>query len=373
MSQTVVGLFKNDALAQSAKRDLVEEGFSAQNISVVAEGNTDLNTASSTTRAAGSTSDSEGIGSKISNFFHSLTGGDEHSDEAQYYTQGVAGGGSVLAVTVPDDEADYVADWLRSHGAHDVEEDSARTLSQSSTGSQSLASSQAPTSASKRSNVTEGQTAIPVVEEELQVGKRQVQRGGVRVYSHVTERPVEANVRLREEHIKVERRPVDRAATEADFEAGRNKSIELTETAEEAVVGKRSRVVEEVLVGKQSSERTETVRDSVRRTDVEVEQVGGERSGSSRAFSDYDQDFRTDFQKNYASTGSSYDRYAPAYQYGYELGNDPQYTGGDWNSVESQAKTNWAKRGSGGNWDDLKSAIRTGWETTKNKVSGAGR
>ncbi len=280
-----------------------------------------------------------------------------------YYSEGVSKGGTVLAVTVPDDEADYVADWLRSHGAHDVEENAGVTQNRAA----SLNTAATGVDAA-RVGTTGNKTAIPVIEEELEVGKRQVQRGGVRVYSHVTERPVEANIRLREEHIRVERRPVDRAATEADFEAGRNQSIELTETAEEAVVGKRSRVVEEVLVGKEATERTEKVRDKVRRTDVEVEQTGGR--DSSRSFNDYDQDFRTDFQKNYGSTGATYDRYAPAYQYGYQLGNDPQYVSGDWNDVETRAKGDWANRGSGSSWDDVKQAVRTGWEKTKNTVSG---
>ena len=365
MSQTVVGLFQSNQQAQNAKRELVDEGFAAQNISVIADDTANttaqnaVGTSTRTTTTSASSTEDKGIGAKISSFFHSLTGEDHDTDEAQYYTEGVTKGGSVLAITVPDDEADYVADWLRSHGARDVDENSG-------------GSTQRPlATASTAKGVKSGQTAIPVVEEELQVGKRQVQRGGVRVYSHVTERPVEANVRLREEHIRIERRPVDRAATEADFEAGRNQSIELTETAEEAVVGKRSRVVEEVLVGKESTERTETVRDKVRRTDVEVEQTG--TKGSARSFSDYDQDFRSDFEKNYGSTtGATYDRYAPAYQYGYQLGNDPQYVGGDWNSVETRAKGDWSSRGSG-NWDDFKSAVRTGWERTKSKASGANR
>ena len=105
------------------------------------------------------------------------------------------------------------------------------------------------------------------------VGKREVDRGGVRIYSHVTERPVEANVVLHEESINVERRPVNRAATAADFAAGSGPAIELRATGEEAVVGKTSRVVEEVLIGKQGSDRTEAVHDSVRKTEVDVEQL----------------------------------------------------------------------------------------------------
>jgi uncharacterized protein (TIGR02271 family) len=118
-----------------------------------------------------------------------------------------------------------------------------------------------------------GQTvAIPVTEEELQVGKREVQGGGVRVHTEVTERPVEAQVNLREEHVKVERRPVNRPATDADFDKAAA-TIEATEKREVAVAAKHARVTEEVVVGKVAADRTETVRDTVRKTDVEVEQL----------------------------------------------------------------------------------------------------
>ena len=112
---------------------------------------------------------------------------------------------------------------------------------------------------------------IPVVEEELKVGKREVERGGVRVETRVEERPVEEQVNLREERVRVERRPVDRPASEADFnEAQHGRSFEVREKSEEAVIGKEARVVEEVVVGKEAQERTETVRDTVRKTEVDV-------------------------------------------------------------------------------------------------------
>ena len=96
--------------------------------------------------------------------------------------------------------------------------------------------------------------AIPVVEEDISIGKREVERGHVRIYSRVKEQPAEEAVRLREEKVTVERRPVDRPATDADFAAAARKVIELTEAAEEPVVNKRARVVEEVVVHKDVTE-----------------------------------------------------------------------------------------------------------------------
>ena len=122
---------------------------------------------------------------------------------------------------------------------------------------------------SRRTEVREGEVVIPVVEEALRVGKRTVERSRVRVYTHVTERPVEEDVDLREERVVVERRPADRPATEADLPHG--ESIEITERAEEPVVAKEARVVEEVVIGKEERERKEKIKGTVRRSDVEIE------------------------------------------------------------------------------------------------------
>ena len=112
---------------------------------------------------------------------------------------------------------------------------------------------------------------IPVVEEELLVGKREVETGAVRVYSKLVETPVSDSVTLHEERVVIERTPVNRPLTEADLQSGH--IIEAVGTAEEAVVGKVARVVEEVRVGTVGTDRTETINDSVRHTEVEVEPV----------------------------------------------------------------------------------------------------
>ncbi|MCO6414862.1 YsnF/AvaK domain-containing protein [Siccirubricoccus sp. KC 17139] len=118
---------------------------------------------------------------------------------------------------------------------------------------------------------SDGGEVIPLVEERLRVGKREAQQGRVRVRSYVVETPVQEQVQLRQEHVEVERRPVDRPATAADAAAFTERSIEATETSEEAVVSKEARVREEVRLRKQVEERTETISDTVRHTEVKVE------------------------------------------------------------------------------------------------------
>jgi uncharacterized protein (TIGR02271 family) len=245
--KTVVGLFSSMAQAEQVKQSLLSEGYSAK---VIANGS----------GVAAGEAEGEGIGQKISNFFHGLTGGDDETHD--HYATGVNAGGALVGVTVEDEEASSVATLLKQHGAREVE---GKTTGEAS------ASYVAPQAVE-----TTGQTAIPIVEEELQVRKREVDRGGVRVYSHVVETPATADVTLRDEQIRVVRRPVNRAATAADFKMGQGSVIEVNATGEEAVVGKTARVVEEVLVGKQSSSHTEVIRDSVRKTEVEVEEIAGD-------------------------------------------------------------------------------------------------
>jgi uncharacterized protein (TIGR02271 family) len=112
------------------------------------------------------------------------------------------------------------------------------------------------------------EVVIPVVEERLTVDKEQVEHGGIRIRSRVIEKPVEAEVTLRKEHVTVERRPADRPVSENDpvFQEG---TMEIREIDEVPVVSKEARVVEEVVVGREAEEHMETVRGTVRRTEVE--------------------------------------------------------------------------------------------------------
>jgi stress response protein YsnF len=118
-----------------------------------------------------------------------------------------------------------------------------------------------------------------VIEENLQVGKRDVETGGARITSRLVERPVEESINLREEHVNVERTPVNRPVTDAD-QAFQPMEIELTEHAEVPVISKEARVVEEVSLSKDVEEKEETIRDTVRNTEVDTERITGKESGS---------------------------------------------------------------------------------------------
>lgn len=117
---------------------------------------------------------------------------------------------------------------------------------------------------------------VDVVEEDLEVGKREVQTGGARIKSRIVERPVEERVNLKEEHVKVKRNPVDRPADKSDLENYQEKTIEETESAEVPVVNKEARVKEEISLEKEVENKEEVIRDDVRHTEVDVENLSEE-------------------------------------------------------------------------------------------------
>ncbi len=253
MSHTVIGIFDSKAEAQAASQELAQKGFGRDSIDVSNRNMSEATTTGSTTDA----------GDSISNFFSSLFGDDQTS--ARNYTEVASDADAILTVHADSQErAKLAAEILDRNGAIDVDGRFSQTNRQNF--SQSDATKQ------NTANI-QNQTAIPVIEEELQVGKREVERGGARIRSRVVEKPVEASVRLREEHIVVNRRPVDRAVTDTDLTNFKEGEIELTEHAEQAVVGKQAHVVEEVSIGKNFTEHEETIRDTVRSTEVEVEGI----------------------------------------------------------------------------------------------------
>jgi len=208
---------------------------------------------------------------------------------------------------------------------------------------------------------------IPIVEESLQVGKREIETGGVRVESRVVERPVHEQVNLREEHVHVERKAVDRPVQPGDM-AFREGTIELRERAEEAVVAKQARVVEEVIVGKEVGQRTQQINETLRHTEVSVDRFGGTlKTTAFKPFESFDSDFRKDYETNYARLGGDYNRYAPLYRYGYNLATAKQFAGKDWNGIETEARGAWEEHNPG-TWEQVKAAVRHGWDRVTGKI-----
>jgi uncharacterized protein (TIGR02271 family) len=314
MSTTIVGIFDNFEQAQQAVQELEAIGVSASDVAITrGQQGTDYSVYGG--EGAQGYSEPREVKGGISGFFERLFGSDVDEQDRGVFAEAARRGSTVVTVKAQDTEVDRVVTILDRYDAVDVDQraahysstgyasydaaapvytpDQARTELESYSTAQavSLGSTGTPAGATSLTGTTalgstagtsstdvdtfgtDREVALPVIEEQLKIGKREVRRGGVRVYSRVTETPVEEQVRLREEHVTVERRTVDRPVTDAEVSSLVDSEIVMTETAEEAVAAKEARVVEEVVVGKQTTEHTETVRDTVRRTDVEVEKV----------------------------------------------------------------------------------------------------
>jgi stress response protein YsnF len=266
MAQIVIGLFEDYDRAQEVVSALTAEGIRREDIQV--RSNDDTRSADYgdvRTRA----DEGGGVMDRIGNFFSSMFGDDVDERDTGYYSEAVNSGRVMVAVNVAEGRlVDRTVEIMEDYDAIDIDESA-----QGYGSGQSFTGDSAVTGSADRDEIR-----IPVVEEDIQVGKRPVQRGGVRIYNRRTEVPVEENVTLREERVKVDRRPVDRPASAADMNAFKEGEIEISETAEEPVVQKQARVVEEVAIGKEVEERTETVRDTVQRTDVDVEEKKSRKS-----------------------------------------------------------------------------------------------
>jgi uncharacterized protein (TIGR02271 family) len=387
MQHTLVAVFDNRSDAQNAMDELLASGFTRDNVYVSSADLTGQDaTLTGTTTTTTGTVHEEGVGASIKHFFENLFGSDQ-DDHATRYSSYVSGGQHVLTLTTTSEpDVERAADVIERFGPIDIDErhdlagnaaslgssayqpQSSSTLAAGSmqSGTQagnlsgSLSDSELRSDSLQREAAVErtpGKAAIPVVQEEVRVGKREVERGGVRVFSRIVETPVNETVSLREEHVSVERHPVDQPINPADVAAFKDKTIELRETAEEAVVQKSARVVEEVVVGKEVSQRQQNINDTVRHTEVEVEPLQGSAT-------DDDTYYRNDWQTNYASQGGTYDDYAPAYRYGNDMRRDARYQGRSWDEVETDLRSDWDTRyGSSGSstWERMKAAVRSGW------------
>ena len=404
-TRILVASFNDYSAAKLAERDLQNNGVASDAIKI----ESDRKTAGA---GSGGRYREEHQESGFFGWWNSLFGSDDDNEERGGYERALESGSTIMLVTVAAGSVDAVVDILNRNGAVDVDRRS---------GSDSM-----PKSDGKEAARSEDGGTIQVVEEELQVGKRAIRRGGVRIYSHVVTEPVEEQVKLREEHIDVQRRQVNREIRPEETAALRDQTIEVTETAEEPVVSKRARVREEIVISKESKERTETVRDNLRRTEVEVEPLSREsattsasrknapemsreerketysthglsvdqpspgvqsgsgmtagagtlageatagsairnRSAQDFTTNDFTSDYRRDFDRNYGSD-TDFETMRPAYEYGYRNAGNEAYRR-VLEQVQDDLRGDYERRNPGSSWDRVKGAVRYGRE----KVSG---
>ena len=277
MSRTVTALYDTTAEAEAARQRLA----SALDVSRV--------------KVIDQQSQGSGQGLSLSDYHMS-------QDDRHAYGEGLRRGGALLCAEVHGHEdADRIVQLLEETSSVDLDQRQQSWRQegwapQQAAGTSALGAQAAGSTGTTARSGTVEEERIPIVEEELRVGKREVERGGARVRSYIREIPVHEEVTLREEHVQVERRPVAAGSTAtgtgtgagvigsvaASADALRERTIDMVEKAEEAVVQKVANVREEVVVSKTVEERTQQIEDTVRRTEVEIEDGGaGERSAFS--------------------------------------------------------------------------------------------
>ncbi|NGP16884.1 YsnF/AvaK domain-containing protein [Devosia aurantiaca] len=281
-STTLSAIFDSQHDAQRAVDRLIEAGISRDSISLMPGYESD-------TPVTERREQHQGFFSALADFFM--------PDEDRYsYAEGLSRGGYLVAVSnLPAAHYDVALDILDDEGSIDLNEREESWRSEGWTGYQAGTSEAlgygAGTTAGSTTAASTGsfgaagsadyasdntlssrsdEDVIPVVDERLVVGKRDVNLGRVRVRSYIREEGVSENVNLHEERVNIERRPVDRRVSDADI-AFQDRTIEAEEHAEQAVVGKEARVTEEIALRKDVSDRQETINDTVRKTEVEIE------------------------------------------------------------------------------------------------------
>lgn len=249
---SVSALFDNQDDAQRAVDRLLEAGVDMSRIRMDA-GGTDTTTARP--------EQSKGFWDSLGDLFM--------PEEDRYsYAEGLSRGGQLLTVSgLTSAEYDAVLDIMDDEGTVNLDEREASWRNEGWGGYEASPYATERSAVTGHSATPSGES-IPVVEESLRVGKRDISHGRVRVRAYTVETPVSETVELRDERVELVRTPVDRPAkVDEDY---RERSFEAEEHREEAVVSKEARVVEEIGLRKTSDTRQETVSDTVRHTEVEV-------------------------------------------------------------------------------------------------------
>ena len=360
--KTILGLFRNYSDAEESIRELNRLGLSSSEVGLLAASNGKSPADKYSKPAQLSQVELPGLGRVQANasMLNFLDTRDARKDSQGVY-------GMLLRMGIPRDDAAGYLDGIKQGGvfeAFDVPDEKEadalaimRTRTQGTTERRLVEEKrqyeERPAERRYEQRVCEKtpELVIPIVEEELYVGKREVP-SSVRLDTRITTEPVEKTISLKEERIQVERRGVDRLA-DANLASDPNlfseRSFEFKAMAEEPVINKRARIVEEVRVHKDRQERTETIRDVLRHTEVEINE---DRGLETSRYTDH-------FKKYYGSQDLSFERVAPAYEFGERLRRRSSH--GDWSSIEGRVSESWESKNPG-TWQRFKEAIRAGWE-----------
>ena len=318
--RTVVGLFDDRNEAMRAYTALVDEGYAKADLDIL-------------------TNDDKDDEPKLAHMRQWVP-----EPDLSIYLEGVRRGGTIITAYVADSSVARAAEIMSGYKMINIKKRGTEL--------------EAVRRDLKLSDPAKNDNVLEVIEEELQVGKEIVERGRMRIYSVHTQREFQQDLRLRDETLRVRRRPVNRSV-KANPDLFKKRSFEMVEMDEIAKVGKTARVVEEVSLGKEVVDKVETIKETLRRQDVQVEEIP-----ALRPFAEYDADFRNFFARNLANSGVTYENLGPAFHYGYNLATREPFRSSPWIAVEADSKRIWEEKNPG-TWDKNKAVVKYAWETVR--------
>ncbi|AVV39909.1 YsnF/AvaK domain-containing protein [Pantoea vagans] len=268
--ETIVTMFSNISLAEGAKRNLIKVGFLDDDIDII----------------SGERLRTEGHEARHPGFWQRLFGNTLEEDQAEVYEDAMRTGGVVLSLRADEDELPRALGILDAHEEltersaalpDDYAPDDGLTAPASGTLQENGAIDPLQTDSAHRGAARTALTGdesdedvLRLAEERLEVGKRLVSEGSTRVRRYTVTDRVSENVSLHEQHAEIFRRPVSETGSPDQVDWS-EKTIEVEETHEQPVVNKTAQIIEEVVLRKEASDRVETINDSVRRQEVDID------------------------------------------------------------------------------------------------------
>jgi uncharacterized protein (TIGR02271 family) len=260
MTQTITAIYESRRDAERAQQRLRDSGIPAEGIRILDQGDAS---------SAGDSSARQPRNSFLASLKELLL----PNHDQKVYAESIRRGGAMLCATVDDTRTDEVITVLEQTNPVDVEQRMQEWRSEGWNGDAEAAGEIEDSRLAMERQNAAADERIPIIEEQLQVGKRQVQRGSVRVRAYAVEQPVREQVRLRDEHVDIERRPVNQRVEPGSSPSDlmRERTIEVSESSEEPMIAKEAVVKEELVVRKRADERIEEIDDTVRHTEVDVD------------------------------------------------------------------------------------------------------
>jgi uncharacterized protein (TIGR02271 family) len=276
--EKIVTLFDSATQAEAAKRNLVKAGFSDRDISLI----------------SGERLQAEGHSARHPGIWQRLFGHTVDKDQADVYTKAMDKGGVVLSLRTEEDKLAKAMTILHSHDSAEVPSRIKSSVDERAS-STSEAAGVNPTAGRQFAGETNDRQVEPqrtaltgnesqqdilrLAEEQIEVGKRLVSEGSTRVRRYTVTDAVSEDISLHEQHADTFRRAVNQPALTGEVDWS-ERTVEVAETHEQPVINKTARVKEEVVVRTDGSDRTETVNDTVRRQEVDIDRAADSRTAA---------------------------------------------------------------------------------------------